>query len=443
MAVSSARRAGVVALLLLLGGLATDGETPPKPTLEDVLRTTLKPYQGESAHGVDVSTLTGKLMCGYQGWFACEGDGAHRGWSHWTKGPGPLSPKNAKIDLWPDVSELTPDERFATEFHHADGSAAQVFSSYRRETVVRHFQWMHDYGIDGAFVQRFAAGARSPEFQQQNNTVLAHCREGANRYGRAYALMYDLSGLGEGRIDQVIEDWRQLRTRMKLGDDPAYLHHRGKPLVAVWGIGFNDKRAYTLAECRRLIEFLKNDPEAGGCAVMLGVPTYWREQTRDAAPDPALHEVLALADVLSPWTVGRYGNPDGAARHAEKVIAPDLAWCAGHRLDYLPVVFPGFSWHNMYPAGKTNAVPRLRGGFLWSQIQADKRAGAEMLYVAMFDEVDEGTAIFKCTNDVPPEAEAPFVNYEGLPSDFYLRLAGIGAKVLRGELPVDSAVPSP
>ena len=34
----------------------------------------------------DPSTLTGKVMCGYQAWFACEGDGAERGWVHWTKG---------------------------------------------------------------------------------------------------------------------------------------------------------------------------------------------------------------------------------------------------------------------------------------------------------------------------------------------------------------------
>jgi hypothetical protein len=298
---------------------------------------------------------------------------------------------------------------------------------------------MRDYGIDGAFVQRFGAGARSPGFQLQNNTVLAHCREGANRFGRTYALMYDLSGLGAGKIDDVIQDWRQLRTRMKLCDDPAYLHHHGKPVVAVWGVGFNDKRAYTLEDCRRFIEILKNDPEIGGCAVMLGVPTYWREQKNDALPDPALHEVIALADIVSPWTVGRYRSPSDAARYGEKQVKPDLAWCADHHLDYLPVIFPGFSWHNMY--GSSNAIPRLRGEFMWSQFRADKRAGASMLYVAMFDEVDEGTAIFKCTNDIPPEKEAPFVTFEGLPSDYYLRLVGQGARMLRGEMPVESPRP--
>ena len=146
---------------------------------------------------------------------------------------------------------------------------------------------MRDYGIDGVFVQRFGAGARSPSFQMQNNTVLAHCRAGANQFGRTYALMYDLSGLGAGKIDDVIQDWRQLRTRMKLGEDAAYLHHRGKPVVAVWGVGFNDKRAYTLEECRRFIDVLKNEPEIGGCTVMLGVPTYWREQKNDALADPS------------------------------------------------------------------------------------------------------------------------------------------------------------
>jgi hypothetical protein len=36
----------------------------------------------------------------------------------------------------------------------------------------------------------------------------------------------------------------------------------------------------------------------------------------------------------------------------------------------------------------------------------------------MFDKVDEGTAIYKCTND-PPLGESKFVTYEGLPSDHY------------------------
>ena len=50
--------------------------------------------------------------------------------------------------------------------------------------------------------------------------------------------------------------------------------------------------------------------------------------------------------------------------------------------------------------------------------------GCNMLYVAMFDEVDEGTAIFKCTNDPPQGDGAKFIGYEGLPSDFYLKLVG-------------------
>lgn len=408
------------------------------PTREAVLAATLVAYVGPSEKGVDTATLTGKVMCGYQGWFGCEGDGAEVGNQHWTKRGGPMVPGNAKVDLWPDVSELSAEERFATGFQTADGKTAEVFSSFKNPTVLRHFQWMREYGIDGAFVQRFIAGLRGANSLRMNNAVLANCREGANRNGRAYAVMYDLSGLGAGRIREVMDDWTALRTQMHIGDDPAYLHHRGKPLVAVWGVGFNDDRKYTVAECRELVEFLKKD----GCAVMLGVPTGWRALDRDSVRDEALYEVIALADVVSPWTVGRYRNPSEAARHGEKMLKPDIAWCAERKLDYLPVVFPGFSWWNMY-GKEQNGILRLKGEFLWSQFAAAKRAGAEMIYVAMFDEVDEGTAIFKCTNDVPPDGESKFITYDGLPSDFYLKLTGAGAKMLRGELPPDAPLPLP
>ena len=107
-----------------------------------------------------------------------------------------------------------------------------------------------------------------------------------------------------------------------------------------------------------------------------------------------------------------------------------------------PVVFPGFSWANMH-GGPLDAIPRRKGEFLWSQFAAAKRAGAGMIYVAMFDEVDEGTAIFKCTSDVPAAGETKFVTYEGLPSDFYLRLTGLGARMLRGEIPIADNIPLP
>jgi len=397
----------------------------------------LVPYAGPSVRGVDTSTLAGKVMAGYQGWFNCEGDGAELGWKHWARDRSkPFGPGNVTVDLWPDVTEFPAAERYATGFKLPDGKTAEVFSSFNRETVLRHFRWMREYGIDGVFVQRFANGLRPGAEQRHKNAVLANCREGANREGRAYAVMYDLSGLHAGDVARVSNDWKTLRSRMRIGEDPAYLRHRGKPLVAVWGVGFSDGRAYSLAECRTLIETLKAD----GCAVMLGVPSWWRELRRDAVPDPALHELLKLADVISPWTPGRYRNPKEAGRHGETVWKPDIAWCDANSLDYLPVVFPGFSWHNLKPGSELGAIPRLKGDFLWSQFLAARNAGAPMVYVAMFDEVDEGTAIFKCTDRIPAGAD-PFLTNEGLPSDHYLWLTGQGARLLHEELPASPKPP--
>lgn len=415
-----------------------DGDA--KLDLNELKVTVITPYKGPVVTGVNTRTLFGKVMCGYQGWFSAPGDGSlEHGWRHWTKHGGPLADGNAKVDLWPDVSELDASQRFPTGFKMPDGSPAEVFSSFEKPTVLKHFEWMQEYGIDGVFVQRFANGLKNPVSLEHDNTVLANCREGANLHGRAYAVMYDLSGLHAGQIDNVINDWRALRNKMVITEDPAYLHHHGKPVVAIWGIGFNDHRDYTLAECRRLIEFFKNDPEAGGCTVMLGVPTHWRELSDDAVSDPELLKVIALADIVSPWTVGRYTDPAGADRYAQNNLKPDLAWCRERDLDYMPVVFPGFSWHNMYGA-PSGQIPRRRGQFLWSQFRNAKNANVSMLYVAMFDEVDEGTAIFKCVNNVPVGEQSKFVTFEGLPSDFYLKMVGAGARLIHGEALSDGAL---
>ena len=94
----------------------------------------------------------------------------------------------------------------------------------------------------------------------------------------------------------------------------------------------------------------------------------------------------------------------------------------------------------MYPESRAKPIPRLKGEFLWKQYVEAKRAGATMIYQAMFDEMDEGTAIFKCTAN-PPVGASTFLTNEGLASDHYLKLVGAASRMIRGELPLSDAMP--
>ena len=304
---------------------------------------------------------------------------------------------------------------------------------------------MKEHGIDGAFAQRFGSSLRSARMRRARDRVLANVRAGANEHGRAWALMYDLSGLRAGEIEGVVvKDFRRLHAE-GVFDDPRYLHHEGKPLVAVWGVGFDDGRAYTLAECAALVDLLHDDPKVGGNAVMLGLPHGFREGNRDAIAAPELQQLAARAEVVSPWAVGRYRDLDGVQRNQHRILEPDLAWCRERGVTYLPVVFPGFSWHNLKHGPDRNApldqIPRLGGRFLWQQALAARRAGATTVYVAMFDEVDEGTAIFKVAPS-PPVGASPFVSFGSLPTDHYLWLTGEVARMLRGEPPASDQLPT-
>ena len=384
----------------------------------------------------------GQVYCGYQGWFRCEGDGTKNGWHHYSAGRR-FEPGTCGIDLWPDVRELPKEARFPTAFRHPDESVAEVFTSAHPGTVRTHFRWMREYGIDGIFLQRFATTTRDPRFREPMDRIVQYVADAAKETHRSWAVMYDLSGLRPEQIDAVKTDWQRLdgQFRLRSGTDHAgYLRHRGKPLVALWGCGFNDRPAM-LEEWRALITFFKDDPHWGGCSVMLGVPAFWRTLDRDAIPDAALHDILRSVDIISPWTVGRYATPADVERFAARTVAADLAWCREHGVDYLPVAFPGFSWHNLSASrgqkAPLDAIPRLAGRFLWSQFLQARRAGLRSVYVAMFDELDEGTAIFKTRND-PPVGASPFIAERDVPSDHYLWLTGNGGRLLRGELPADT-----
>jgi len=391
--------------------------------------------------------LRGMVLCGYQGWFRAEGDGSENGWKHYAMG-GKFEPGHSHIEIWPEMAEFGEKERFKTPFKHADGRAAEVFSSVVPETVQRHFEWMRDYGIDGVFLQRFASETANRRLRDPLDQVMRNCRESAAKTDRRWALMYDLSGLRAGQATLVIEDWKRLiaeKTLVLQEQDRSYLRIGGRPLIALWGMGFTD-RATSLDEWRMLLEFFRSEAADGGCAIMLGVPYHWRTLDRDCIPDPRIHDLMRLADVVSPWAVGRLATPEDALARVDAVLKPDLAWCESEGLAYLPVAFPGFSWQNLQKGrgieAKFDQIPRRGGRFLWSQALAAKQAGAEAVYVAMFDELDEATAIFKTTQD-PPVGASRFLAEPGLPSDHYLRLAGNIGKLLRGEIPADAEVPGP
>ena len=387
------------------------------------LTQSLAAYQGPVTPEVDTSTIYNKVMCGYQGWFLAEGDGYERWFTHW--GGVDRTPPRCTVDFWPDMSEFDPDEKFETNYKHADGSKAVVFSSAVKKTVLRHFKWMRDYGIDGVFVQRFGGPISNQENSDYLRTcaVLSHCREGANQYGRAFAVMYDVN-FDRRAVDIIKADWTRLINEMKLTTTKAYIRHRGAPIVSLWGYGFGHRK-FDAKAVEELFTFFKK-PENGGCTIMLGVPNDWAAWT-----DDRMRLLKKYATIISPWNVGRYGSPDGARRHAKKYWDGDLAFCKKEDKDYYAVAFPGFSWTNLKKGeSKLNEIPRLGGEFLWSQIEEIKKYGMNMVYVAMFDEVDEGTAIFKCSNN-PPVGR--FCTYEGLPSDWYLRLCGMAGRYLRGE----------
>ncbi|MEM0967464.1 MAG: glycoside hydrolase family 71/99-like protein [Verrucomicrobiota bacterium] len=392
--------------------------------------------------------LSGKVFAGYQGWYRTPTDGSGLGWEHYETFDEQFKPGEVGIDYWPDMSELTDSEKYVTPFVLEDGNPAYVFTSQNQQTIGRHFQWMKEYGIDGVFLQRFAhdvleGGHHQWELlQPSNNKILEYVQEGARAHDRSFAIMYDLTGVRHGEMPMVMDDWRGIVDRLDILNDPNYLHEDGKPLVAIWGVGFSDGRKYTLDEVQTLIDFLKNDPKYGGCTVMLGVPTYWRTLDRDAVSDPQFHDLIRSADVLLPWKVGRFGGSKTALERGETIVAEDQKWCDENGVHYMPLAFPGFSWANRYAHkdAKFDHIPREGGLFLWSQAVAAKRAGADTLYVAMFDEMDEGTQIFKVT-DNPPVGKSRFLTYAPQEPDFYLRLTGAIGKLLRGEIPDTEELP--
>jgi len=399
----------------------------PTPLVLEQSRGWMIPYDGpvySGDHPIDADSLTGKVICGYQGWFRAAGDPAGRGWVHYVHGDF----SDLTIEMWPDMLEYTQEERYPVPgWKHADSSQVYLFSSANKRTVLRHFQWMEAYGIDGVAVQRFIRpGLRfNPA---ESFRIPSYAREAAARTGRVFYIMYDMSGCDTTvLVEALTKDWHFFIDSLKITQDNQYLHQGGKPVVGIFGF-FTDRFSADIANA--VLDIFQNDGPYGAFVAASG---QW--------PEPEEHftewlKVQERYDAYIPWNVGNYNGDYAETGYWNS----DRDRFTSNGVMYMPLIYPGFGWDNLMnrPPG-TTYKSRLKGKFMWQQFLDTKHLGAEAIYVAMFDEVDESTAIFKVTNDIP--VNHYFSDLEGLNSDFYLLLAGYGTSMMRGEVSVPQDMP--
>ncbi|MEV6035843.1 hypothetical protein AB0L65_32120 [Nonomuraea sp. NPDC052116] len=371
--------------------------------------------------------VVGKITVGYQGWFACIGDGAPiNTWWHYSQNPSqPPSPSNTTIVAWPDMREYTRTYRTAYG-NLGNGQPATLFSSYDQQTVDTHFRWMRENNIDTAALQRFNPnGGEGPT----RDAMATKVRSAAEANGRKFYIMYDVSGWTNFH-PEIKTDWTAKMAALTAS--PAYAKQNGKPVVGIWGFGFTeDKHPSDAAACLDVVNWFK----AQGCYVMGGVPTYWRQGINDCRP--GFIDVFNALNMLSPWMVGRIGKAADSDSFYTNLNTPDQAYCNSHGIDYQPCVLPG----------DVKGRQRAHGDFMWRQFYNMVRVGAQGIYISMFDEFNEGNQIAKTAENasmIPAGSGLLGLDEDGTvcSSDYYLRLTGDGGRMLKGQIALTSVRPT-
>ena len=398
--------------------------------------------------GTVENDLTQKLMMGYQGWFLAQGDNSQpNDWRHWFHSTTDPSAGQLNFDLFPDLTEYK--TMYPTSMVYPGGAPVKLYSSHDSSTVNTHFRWMQQYNIYGVYLQRFLGEVvNDPRFFAVRNDVTKNVANASQIYGRHYAIMYDISGVpDDGTLyTKLVKDWQYLVDSQNINTQSVYIKQKGLPVVAIWGIGFAG-RGLKVSTFDSLINYFHYlAPAKYRAYVVGGVPGQWRTLNGDSETDTSWTHVYHSLDMISPWAVGRYTDNAGADNWKTQRIVPDLADCNTNNVNYMPVIFPGFSWMNEN-GGTLNQIPRNGGNFYWHQAYNAKTAGSNFIYVAMFDEVDEGTAMLKAA---PTHATVPTTGtyltldadgYNCLPSDWYLQLANETQKMLDGTTAASSTIP--
>lgn len=374
---------------------------------------------------------------GYQGWHFAQGDGRQFAddWVHWFESNIPDA-LHIHGDMWPDLSEYDSENLYETQMLYPNGERAKLYSCFDYSTIDLHIKWMADYGIKGCAVQRFTSSIDKSNKLEQGDKKIRDVMTACEKYGVKFWIMHDSGQGDENEYERISNDWIHLVEDLDILQSPAYTWQNGKPVYGLWGIGVSS-RQWTPQDAIKLLDFYQNGDEKYRTYVFGGVPVNWR-----TSPPAGWNVVFDRLDNISPWRTIFNGPDEYKTRMQE-----DLAYCNAHGIDYSPVVSPGASTLHLRDSDEMrNWKPRDGGHFLWKQVYEVCNMDSKFVYVAMFDEVDEGTAMYKLveTQDgLPVGADQVALNEDGynLPSDWYLQIGTEIQKMIEGTIPITATLP--
>lgn len=373
---------------------------------------------------VDNQSLKGKVLAGYQGWFNVPNDLRDRGWVHWSRSRGVApSPTQITIDMWPWMDDYDPDLIYpAGEMELKDGRPAYLFSSSDFDTVRTHFRWMRKYNIDGVYFQRFVSRGNSGAYGA-SEFVLRNVREAARLEGRVWAIEYDIGPLANDPDPLLViqTDWNWLVNEVGILDDPRYLHEDGKPVLFIWGFSVPG-RDFTISQADEIVDWFA----AQDLYLIGGVPNSWDNRVE-------WHNHYQKYDQLLAWM-----QSSGSRLNSKRALLESWG------MKILPHAWPGFSWTNLKELTPDNQfTPRNGGEFYWDRIKNAINTGADQIFLGMFDEYDEATAIMPMSDNPPlPHSEwGNYIDNEGRDPFWYLRLSGAAKEMLTGVKPLSSSLP--
>ncbi len=389
------------------------------------------PYSGPS-RAVDASTLAGKVIAGYQGWFNTPNDAADEGYVHWGQ-PGDWS-----IEQWPDANDYDPSELFPVPgVTTASGEQAYLFSSANASVVHRHFQWMREHDIDGVLVQRFRGSFMFKQgdgsYKGEPQWPVVNARDGAHREGRTWAIEYDIQNAGTeaqrwARIQEVKNDWEYLTDAngMDMLNDSHYQREDGKPVVAIFGLYVDASNSYSTPQQTDLVNWFKSRG-----VYVIGAGRH--SQSAGQSANAGLH------DAYIPWQ-GYWAGSNS--------FTPADNFLSGVT-EHIPHVFPGFSWTHLKNSSTATSRDREDGDFYWRMLRdAVNQTDAPWLFIGMFDEYDEATNIIPASDDPPvPDNDAggnplTYQVSDPRPNDWWMALTGAAKQALQGKTTINGVIPT-